>query len=59
MHEHSNRNAYIAHSLSQDGYEVLAMDLRGHGKSGGLPGYMDHIQCKFTFNYINLLIIPL
>ena len=33
--EHSSRYARVAHELNRQGYAVYALDLRGHGKSGG------------------------
>jgi acylglycerol lipase len=37
--EHSGRYAHVADFLNQAGYNFLAFDLRGHGKSGGLRGH--------------------
>jgi alpha-beta hydrolase superfamily lysophospholipase len=36
--EHVNRHAYAASKLAEEGFEVLAFDLRGHGKSEGIKG---------------------
>lgn len=38
--EHSGRYAYWAGMLNQAGYSMLAMDLRGHGKSDGQRGHV-------------------
>jgi acylglycerol lipase len=37
--EHSGRYAHWANMLNQAGYDFLAYDLRGHGKSGGQRGH--------------------
>jgi alpha-beta hydrolase superfamily lysophospholipase len=41
--EHSGRYAHVAAALNEAGYHVMALDLRGHGKTegkrGNLPGY--------------------
>lgn len=37
--EHSGRYAYVAATLNQGGYIVLASDLRGHGKTEGKRGH--------------------
>jgi alpha-beta hydrolase superfamily lysophospholipase len=49
--EHSGRYAHVAEALTQAGYGVHALDLRGHGKSHGKRAYvrsygeyMDDIQ---------------
>lgn len=43
--EHSGRYAYVASQLMLRGYEVAAVDLRGHGESGGLPrGYVESLD---------------
>ncbi len=39
--EHSGRYSYWAELLNQAGYTVLAYDLRGHGKSGGMRGHIN------------------
>jgi hypothetical protein len=39
LYEYSNRNAYIAKLMAEKGFEVVAFDLRGHGKSEGIRGY--------------------
>ena len=38
--EHSGRYEYWSALLNQAGYSVLAYDLRGHGKSGGMRGHI-------------------
>jgi len=49
--EHSGRYAALAEDLNRHGYAVYAMDLRGHGRSGGPPvlvrsfdQYLDDLQ---------------
>ena len=39
--EHRRRYGHVAAHLNQQGYHVLAGDLRGHGESGGDRGYID------------------
>ena len=41
LYAYSNQNAIIARILSEHGFEVLSIDLRGHGKSEGIPGYLE------------------
>lgn len=38
--EHSGRYEELAGFLTERGYAVYALDLPGHGKSGGTPGYI-------------------
>jgi alpha-beta hydrolase superfamily lysophospholipase len=38
--EHSGRYTYLVTALTAAGYHVLAMDLRGHGKSAGQRGHL-------------------
>jgi alpha-beta hydrolase superfamily lysophospholipase len=35
LSEHSNLGANMAKVLSENGFEVITFDLRGHGKSQG------------------------
>lgn len=37
--EHTGRYGYVAQRLTQAGYALCGIDLRGHGKSGGLRGH--------------------
>jgi alpha-beta hydrolase superfamily lysophospholipase len=37
--EHSGRYAYVAKQFAGQGYAVMALDLRGHGKSDGKRGH--------------------
>lgn len=39
--EHRRRYGHVAAHLNQQGYHVLAGDLRGHGESGGDRGYIE------------------
>jgi len=43
MGEHSGRYAHVADRLTNAGYSLIALDLRGHGKSpgprGDIPSY--------------------
>lgn len=34
--------AHIAKSFAKEGYTTVGFDFRGHGKSQGLPGYIDN-----------------
>ncbi len=38
--EHSGRHLSLAHYLTRNGYAVDTFDLRGHGKSNGMPIYL-------------------
>ena len=39
--DHSNRFSHWAVKLAKEGFGVFAVDLRGHGRSGGRRGYAD------------------
>ncbi len=41
LHEHSGRYAYLASALMARGIAVRAIDLRGHGQSGGPRGQVE------------------
>lgn len=41
---HMNRCAHIAKHFSKIGVTTIGFDLRGHGKSGGLPGYIGNFD---------------
>lgn len=41
MAEHSERYEHVGAALSERGIDVLAFDLRGHGRSGGRRGHVD------------------
>ena len=41
VHEHSGRYAYLASALMARGIAVRALDLRGHGQSGGPRGQVE------------------
>jgi acylglycerol lipase len=40
MAEHSGRYEHVAAALTEAGYSVRAVDLRGHGESPGWPGHV-------------------
>lgn len=42
--EHSESYTHLAQDLNQLGYNVIAWDLRGHGKSFGQRGYVDQFE---------------
>lgn len=52
--EHSNRYVHLAKAFTDAGIAVLAMDLRGHGKSSGKRGYVANYD--FFLDDIDLLI---
>ncbi len=42
--EHSESYSHLAQDLNRLGYNVIAWDLRGHGKSFGQRGYVDQFE---------------
>lgn len=46
--EHLERHAHDAAALVTAGFDVLRYDMRGHGRSGGKRGYVDHFQDYIT-----------
>lgn len=42
LYEYSDMTAFLAKTLSNNGYDVLAMDLRGHGRSEGIRGMLEN-----------------
>jgi alpha-beta hydrolase superfamily lysophospholipase len=42
--EHGGRYAHVANFFNQQGYAVMALDHRGHGKSGGKQGHAPHVD---------------
>lgn len=48
--EHSGRYERFAKYFVEQGYGVVALDLPGHGRSGGTPGYIDRFE-----NYLESL----
>lgn len=42
--EHSGRYVHVADHLTADGFAVLTMDMRGHGKSAGVRGHINSID---------------
>jgi alpha-beta hydrolase superfamily lysophospholipase len=51
--EHTGRYESVAMFLNREGYALVGMDLRGHGKSGGQRG---HFSFEDAMNDIDLLI---
>ena len=39
--EHVNRYNHVGEAFARAGYALQGFDLRGHGQSGGLRGYID------------------
>jgi len=42
--EHGERYNHIARKLTKSGWNVIVADLKGHGKSGGVPSHIDEFQ---------------
>lgn len=42
--EHSARYDHVAIALVRSGYDVMAIDARGHGRSTGRRGYVEHFS---------------
>src|SRR6476620_5937712 len=42
--EHSGRYAHVAAALNERGYDVWALDHRGHGRSEGVRAYVERFQ---------------
>jgi alpha-beta hydrolase superfamily lysophospholipase len=42
--DHSSRFSHWAINLTREGFGVIAVDLRGHGRSGGRRGYADSFE---------------
>ncbi len=42
--EHSGRYDHVGEFFAKNGYSFYMMDLRGHGKSGGLKAYVDNFD---------------
>ena len=38
--EHGGRHAHVAGVLAENGWRMIVADLRGHGRSGGVPTYV-------------------
>ena len=41
LHEHSGRYTNLVDYFISEGYAIYSFDLRGHGRSEGLPGYVE------------------
>jgi len=44
MSEHSARYAHVAEAFQKEDWNVVISDLRGHGKSGGVPTHISHFD---------------
>lgn len=42
--EHSGRYSHVIERLNQENFEVLTIDLRGHGHSAGKPGFVEAFE---------------
>jgi alpha-beta hydrolase superfamily lysophospholipase len=40
--EHTGRYVHVGDFFENAGFDVLAIDVRGQGRSGGTPGYVEH-----------------
>lgn len=45
--EHTGRYAHVVAALDEAGYECHLLDLRGHGRSGGVRGYVHRFEDYF------------
>ena len=52
--EYCEYSAYFLKKYAENGYEVLAVDLRGFGNSGGTRGFLN--SCATLYNDIELFI---
>jgi alpha-beta hydrolase superfamily lysophospholipase len=55
MGEHSESYVKSADAIARLGWNVIAWDLRGHGRSAGKRGHVDHFT-DFTSDYSQLLL---
>jgi len=46
--EYCGRYAHLVQALDEAGYECHLMDLRGHGRSGGVRGFVSHFEDYFS-----------
>ena len=46
--EYCGRYAHLVQALGEAGYECHLMDLRGHGRSGGVRGFVAHFEDYFA-----------
>ena len=42
--EHGGRYQHVARAIAEQGWQVLVADLRGHGRSDGIPVHVDHFE---------------
>src|SRR5687767_5988962 len=42
--EHLGRYTHVAGALTEAGFEVAGVDLRGHGRSAGARGYLEDMR---------------
>ncbi len=52
--EHSSRYEHVAQAFGREGYATVSMDLRGHGRSGGIRGHI--MSVNEYMNDIDLLL---
>lgn len=54
LYEYCDLTAYTAKHLSNQGYDVIAMDLRGHGRSDGVKGLLED-RSSIVDDYLKLI----
>ena len=42
--DYAGRHTFLAKGFSDMGYDFYAADMRGHGKSDGMTGYIENIK---------------
>jgi len=55
-HSSHGSNLSTAHHLLNSGFSVVALDLEGHGRSGGTKGFVPNIEKHFVGDVIALLV---